>query len=167
MRRPAIAVMVGTALLAAGLLFLRTSQSKPVVEQPVGFSHRTHLANEIECVFCHSGVEVSGSAGLPSVTQCMVCHQSTKTEDPEVQRLAAFAKRNEEIPWVRIYSFEKGAAVRFSHKRHVKAGVECSVCHGNVAQAVEMRREILWTMGKCIDCHRSSRASADCLVCHK
>ncbi|MCI0420523.1 MAG: cytochrome c family protein [Acidobacteria bacterium] len=167
MRRPAIAVIVGIVLLAAILLFLRTSQSKPVVRQPVAFPHRTHLANEIECVFCHSAVEVSESAGLPSVTQCMVCHQSTKTEDPEIQKLAAFANRGEDVPWVRIYEFERSAAVRFSHKRHLKAGVECSLCHGNLAEAVETRREIHWTMGKCIDCHRSRQASIDCLVCHK
>jgi hypothetical protein len=147
--------------------WLAASQVIPVVKQPVAFPHKVHTVNQIECVFCHTGVEVSERAGIPSVSQCMICHQSIKTESAEIQKLAAFAGRNEEVPWVRIYGFEPAAAVRFSHKRHVKADVACETCHGNVANAYEMRREIHWTMGKCIDCHRSKQASIDCLVCHK
>jgi hypothetical protein len=164
-------VLVSLVLLLVVTLpiffWLKFSHSKPVVPQAIAFPHKAHVANQMECVFCHAGVEISEQAGLPSVMQCMICHQSTLTGKPEIQKLANFAERGEEVPWTRVYTFDKSAMVRFSHKRHVKAGVECSVCHGNVAEATALRREIHWTMGKCIDCHRSKQASADCLVCHK
>jgi len=167
MRRVILSLVFFLVVVAPVVYWLTASQSRPVVKQPVAFPHKTHTTNQIECVFCHTGVEVSERAGIPSVSQCMVCHQSVKTDSAEIQKLAAFASRNEEVPWTRIYGFQPGAAVRFSHKRHVKAEVTCETCHGNVAEAYEMRREIHWTMGKCIDCHRSRQASVDCLVCHK
>jgi hypothetical protein len=165
--RKAIPLLLLLLIIVAPVIYWLTASQRPIVKQPIWFPHKIHVANEIDCGFCHTGVEVSEQAGIPSVSQCMICHQSINTDSTEIQKLAAFASRNEEVPWVRIYSFEKEAAVRFSHKRHVKADVACSVCHGNVAEANDMRREIHWTMGKCIDCHRSKAASTDCLVCHK
>jgi hypothetical protein len=167
MRKQVSLFLILLVLVVPVIYWLTASQTRSMVIQPVAFPHKVHAANQIECVFCHAGVEIAEQAGIPSVSQCMLCHQSTRTDSPEIQKLAAFAARHEEVPWVRIYTFEKPAAVRFSHKRHVKADVDCSVCHGDVAEATEMRREIIWTMGKCIDCHRSKQASIDCLVCHK
>ncbi|HKJ67784.1 MAG TPA: cytochrome c3 family protein, partial [bacterium] len=35
-------------------------------EQPVEFSHRVHSNDlEIDCLYCHSGAEKSGVAGIP------------------------------------------------------------------------------------------------------
>ena len=84
-----------------------------------------------------------------------------------IQKLAAYAKQGVEPPWVRAYGFHPEAAVHFTHKRHVKAGVECSTCHGDMANMMDMRENIKWTMGKCIDCHKEKQVSVDCLTCHK
>jgi hypothetical protein len=97
----------------------------------------------------------------------MVCHENVKLESPEIQKLATYAKAGQEPPWVRVYGFHPEAAVVFTHKRHVKAGVECSTCHGDMANMMDMRENVKWTMGKCIDCHREKQVSTDCLVCHK
>jgi hypothetical protein len=153
--------IVGAASLTLGARF------GPDVTQPIAFPHKTHIDSDLDCAYCHSNVERSIAATIPSVTECMVCHESIIPEHPEVQKVAAFAARGEEIPWVRVYGFPEEAAVYFSHKRHVKAGVECGVCHGNVGASTVMRAEVQWTMGKCIDCHLSRQVSTDCITCHK
>ena len=107
------------------------------------------------------------AATIPSVSECMVCHESVKPDSPEIKKLAGFAAKDEEPPWERVYGFPAEADVYFTHKRHVKAGVDCSTCHGDVANSIEMRQNIHWNMGRCIDCHRENKVSTDCLTCHK
>lgn len=167
MRRRTI-VWISAFLIVSLLIFiLNAGTRRQVIRQPIDFPHRVHVDKQIDCSFCHDLAERSTAAGIPGVTQCMVCHQSIKTESPEVQKIAGFASRKEEIPWVRVYAFQSQAGVYFSHKRHIKAGIECVHCHGNVAGLKEMVREIRWNMGKCIDCHRERNAKTDCLTCHK
>jgi hypothetical protein len=138
------------------------------VRQPVAYPHKTHVIdNQMECLTCHVNADRSIAATIPSVTECMVCHENVKTDSPEIQKLAAYAKAGEEPPWVRVYGFRPEAAVYFTHKRHVKAKVECSTCHGDMANMMDIRENVQWTMGKCIDCHRERQVSVDCLVCHK
>jgi hypothetical protein len=144
-----------------------TWASRAPVPQPIAFPHKTHIDNDLDCTYCHSTADRSLAATIPSVSECMVCHISIIPEHPEVQKVAAFADRNEEIPWVRVYGFPREAAVYFSHKRHIKAGVDCAVCHGDVAQSTVMRAEINWTMGRCIDCHVENKVSTECMTCHK
>ena len=45
-------------------------------EQPIQFSHRLHSGDlRIECLYCHTAVRQSRSAGIPSASICMNCHQ--------------------------------------------------------------------------------------------
>ena len=53
-----------------------------------------------------------------------------------------------------------------NHAPHIRAGVECSTCHGDVASMTVAERVVDHTMGFCIDCHKSKQASIDCLACH-
>ena len=44
--------------------------------QPIAYSHRLHAGElGIDCKFCHTGVERSGTAGIPSANICMDCHK--------------------------------------------------------------------------------------------
>ena len=140
-----------------------------VVPQPIAYPHKIHVVdNQMECLSCHVNADRSIGATIPSVTECMVCHENVKTDSPEIKKLAAYAQKNEEPPWVRVYGFPVEADVYFSHKRHVKAGVDCSTCHGDMKNMMTpMKENVRWTMGKCIDCHREKKVSVDCLTCHK
>ena len=65
-------------------------------EQPVHYSHRLHMEkNQMECLYCHSGVTNSNFATIPSVDTCMGCHKSVKTDSPEIQKLKGFADRGD------------------------------------------------------------------------
>jgi hypothetical protein len=157
-------VSLAAIVASVGLLW----RPAGAVPQPIAYPHKTHVTdNQMECLTCHINADRSIAASIPSVTECMVCHENVKPESPEIQKLAAYARTNQEPPWVRVYGFSPEAAVHFTHKRHVKAGVECATCHGDMGNAMDTRENVQWTMGKCIDCHRERQVSIDCLVCHK
>lgn len=148
------------------LLFLgaqRWGRSAPA--QPVTFDHALHAAQKIGCTDCHSLVEKSEHAGLPTANLCMTCHQVIKSDSPEVKKIAAFQQSRQAIPWVRLY--EVPHFVYFNHSRHIKAGMKCGECHGNTGTVAVSATEKEFTMATCVDCHTERKASNDCLTCHK
>jgi len=137
---------------------------KPV--QPIAYTHKVHLGNGMQCTDCHVGVDTGPDARIPSVNFCMTCHQVIATDKPEIQKLAAYRARGEDIPWQRVYGFEPSAHVKFNHAPHIRAGVDCSACHGDMKQQTVAERKVDHTMGFCISCHRQKNASVDCITCH-
>jgi len=136
-------------------------------QQPIDFPHNVHVAKAaLECIDCHIKVDTQDEAGLPSVRKCMLCHQNVANEGPGVQILLQYAEKNREIPWVRVYRFEVAAHAKFRHASHIRAGVECATCHGDVAQMTVVTKQVEHTMGTCLSCHRQNNASEDCAACH-
>ena len=133
--------------------------------QPIAFSHARHVRQAgIDCQFCHAYARRGPVAGIPSVERCVGCHRSILTERPEIMKLLDYWQEETPIPWIRIHDLPD--YVRFSHKAHVRSGVDCAACHGDVAHMdVAVQVESL-SMGWCLDCHTARGASRDCLVCH-
>jgi len=96
----------------------------------------------------------------------MLCHAKLLTRDPEVQKVIAYADKNVEIPWVRVYSFASSANVKFRHAPHYQAGISCSTCHGDLTKAGVAEHTVTHNMGTCLTCHRQKHASEDCATCH-
>jgi len=139
---------------------------RPTPVQPIAYTHKVHLANGLQCTFCHVGVDQGPDARIPSVNFCMTCHQAIATDKPEIKKLAAYMARGEDVPWQRVYGFEPSAHVKFNHAPHIRAAVDCIVCHGDMTKVTVARREVNHTMGFCIDCHRQKSVSVDCVTCH-
>ncbi len=140
---------------------------RPTPVQPVAFTHRVHIANKISCTdYCHAGATKGPEAGIPSVKVCMICHGMIATDRPEIKKVAAYMDRGEEIPWQRVYGFSPSAHVKFNHAPHIRAGVDCATCHGNLAQQTVAVRSVNLTMGYCLDCHKARQASTECVTCH-
>jgi len=139
-------------------------RTKPV--QPIAYTHKVHLANGMQCTDCHVGVDQGPDARIPSVNFCMTCHQVIATDKPEIKKLAAYRARGEDIPWQRVYGFQPSAHVKFNHAPHLRAGVDCSLCHGDMRQQTVAQRKVDHTMGFCIGCHQQKNASIDCVTCH-
>ena len=134
-------------------------------EQPIKYNHQLHIEkNKMECQYCHSGVAKSGYATLPSVELCMGCHKSVKTDSPEIKKLKEFYDKNESVPWVPVNNLPEH--VRFTHKRHIKAGVGCHTCHGQIQKMPVVEKMASLKMGFCVSCHRENGASIDCSTCH-
>jgi Cytochrome c7 and related cytochrome c len=171
--RPAIAV-VAAALLQVAVLIQAAQDTPPAgefrppppPEQPIAFSHRTHITQGLTCTACHSGAETADRATLPATATCMGCHARVKTESPEIQKLAGFDSKREEVPWRRVYRLPD--YVPFSHRVHVSAGkTSCESCHGNVREMTVMQKVRDTSMATCMQCHTERSAPVQCNACHE
>ena len=134
-------------------------------EQPLPFSHRVHAGGlKLQCKMCHPNPDPGESMTIARASVCMSCHSAIKTESPAIQKLAAAAKDNKSIPWVRVY--EIPSSINFSHRAHLNAHNVCEDCHGKVIERDRLAREINPNMGTCMKCHYARKASIECSTCH-
>lgn len=96
----------------------------------------------------------------------MLCHAKIGADKPEIKKMASYVNNRREIPWQRVYGFPEEAAVKFQHAPHVRVGVSCATCHGDMTQATTAQPLVKHNMGTCLSCHRKNKASEDCIACH-
>ncbi len=128
-------------------------------EQPgSGFNHQIHAGKlGLDCRYCHTHVEESSFANVPSVSTCIGCHSEGKLDslvDPKkVEFVRAAYAEDSSIEWRKIHVVPDYA--HFPHHVHVAAGVSCFSCHGQIrGMPVVFQAESL-AMGWCLDCHRN------------
>lgn len=124
--------------------------------QPIAFSHKLHAGQYgIDCGYCHTGAYKGKAATIPSASTCMNCHNQIKRGSPEIQKIYTAIEKNRPIEWVRIHNLPDLAY--FNHAQHTNvAGLDCSKCHGEVAQMEVVQQRAPLTMGWCINCHRET-----------
>jgi hypothetical protein len=153
--------IVGGGLLAGGLLTLvMVIARSPWVnnvgvahEQIVPFSHKHHITGlGIDCRYCHSSVEDVAFAGIPPTKTCMTCHSQIWTEAAILEPVRASYRTDKSLEWVRVHDLPD--FVYFNHSIHVKKGVGCVTCHGQVDQMPLMWKENSLDMEWCLGCHR-------------
>ncbi|MBB6328828.1 mono/diheme cytochrome c family protein/heme/copper-type cytochrome/quinol oxidase subunit 2 [Algoriphagus iocasae] len=135
--------------------------------QPIAYSHKLHAGTlEIECQYCHTGVEIGRSANIPSPNICMNCHthvqnvQGKEGVSPEIQKIYDAVDNNTPIEWVRVHNLPDLAY--FNHSQHVKVGgIECQTCHGPIQEMEVVGQHSALTMGWCIDCHRQTEIATE------
>ena len=120
---------------------------------------------ELKCSQCHPNPEPGEVMNIAAASTCMQCHAEIGADRPEIQKLAAAAKNNREIRWIRIYQIP--GDVMFSHRSHLTTGSTCNQCHGQVAERDRLFLEGDISMGACINCHKAKEASVDCTYCHQ
>jgi len=122
--------------------------------QPVQFSHKHHVGDDgIDCRYCHTAVETSSSAGMPSTQTCMACHSQVWSDSEYLKIVRDSWDNKKPIPWVRVHDLPE--YTYFNHSIHVAKGVGCSTCHGNIAaMPVVYKQEALY-MSWCLNCHRN------------
>ncbi|MBI1854225.1 MAG: hypothetical protein HYR85_28130 [Planctomycetes bacterium] len=161
----------------------------------------------ISCRYCHAGAEKSRVAGVPAAGTCMKCHSRVTSAfserervgrsgdstdrparvSPELSKLYesvgfdpakleyAEDRSKKPIEWVKVHHLPD--FVRFDHRPHVHAGIECQRCHGPVESMERIEQWSDLTMGWCVNCHRGvtqgriagieqRSTSTDCSVCH-
>ncbi|MCX7880396.1 MAG: cytochrome c family protein [Ignavibacteria bacterium] len=123
-------------------------------EQPINFSHKLHAGDmQIDCKYCHIGVEKGRFATIPSTNICMGCHSVARKDKPEIIRLSQMFMDNIPIKWKRIHRL--GDFAYFNHSVHINKGIECKYCHGEVEKMDVVQQVHRLTMGACLDCHRN------------
>ena len=122
--------------------------------QPVQFSHKHHVSDDgIDCRYCHTSVEESSFAGIPSTKICMNCHTQIWAESPILAPVRESFRTGKSLEWTRVNNLP--GFVYFDHSIHVHKGVGCATCHGRVDQMPLMWREHTLYMEWCLECHRN------------
>jgi hypothetical protein len=144
-------VAVG-ALYAYSYSPLYTGQYSQI-QQVVQFDHRHHVWDDgIDCRYCHRSVERSPSAGIPSTSVCMGCHEQIWNKSPLLDEVRARYFTDRAIPWNRVHRLPE--FVYFNHSIHVNKGVGCATCHGRIDRMATVEQVAPLTMGWCLECHR-------------
>jgi len=159
---------VGTLALVVGVVWYTFTPAYWAVgympKQPGGgFNHQIHAGKlGMDCRYCHTNVESSSEANIPSVKTCFGCHAEGKLQiynDSDAHKgKTAFIReayaQDESIEWRRVHKVADYVR-NFPHHAHVAAGVSCLSCHGNIARMPEVWQQESLSMGWCLDCHRN------------
>ncbi|HEV2704481.1 MAG TPA: cytochrome c3 family protein [Pyrinomonadaceae bacterium] len=122
-------------------------------QQPVQFSHKHHVGDDgISCLYCHTSVEQSNTAGMPPTKTCMNCHSQIWSESPYLEPVRASWRDGKPIEWTRVHDLPD--FVYFNHGIHVAKGVGCSSCHGRVDLMPAVYQKASLQMEWCLSCHR-------------
>ena len=122
-------------------------------DQSVPFSHQHHVAGlGIDCRYCHTTVETSKFAGIPSTRICMNCHNQIWVDSPMLEPVRESLRTEKPLTWNRVHKLPE--FVYFDHSIHVKKGVGCATCHGRVDQMPLTRQVGSLYMEWCLECHR-------------
>jgi hypothetical protein len=152
----------GAVFLIAGLLWLLAelnrsdyvTQANVVRPQPVPFSHKHHVSGlGIDCRYCHTAVEQSAFAGIPSTSTCMNCHSQIWTNSPMLEPVRESYRTGRPLRWTRVHNLAE--FTYFNHSIHVNKGVGCATCHGPVDQMPLIAQQESLLMEWCLDCHRN------------
>jgi hypothetical protein len=129
------------------------TQASVVREQPVPFSHRHHVSQlGIDCRYCHTSVEESNFAGIPSTKTCMTCHSQIHLTAQMLEPVRESWRTDKSIGWIRVNDLPD--FVYLNHSIHVKKGIACVTCHGPVGEMALTWRENSLNMEWCLECHR-------------
>ncbi|MEZ4804966.1 MAG: c-type cytochrome [Bacteroidia bacterium] len=146
--------------------------------QPIKYSHKLHAGDlKIDCKYCHSTVEYSKQASIPSSNTCMNCHKAVDLRDryngevsPEIKKLYAamdydadertFGDNPKPVRWIRIHNLPDHA--QFDHSMHVNgAELTCQTCHGPIQEMEVVEQFSTLQMGWCINCHRERKIDVE------
>jgi hypothetical protein len=160
-----LAVLGGT--VTAGVTYYCTPKYLRVgyaPVQPVPYDHSLHAGQlGLDCRYCHSNVDQSGFANLPTSQTCMNCHKLVKPQSPLLAVVRASYESGEPVPWVQVHKAPD--YVYFNHAVHVDRGIGCVECHGKINEMPVVYHAKSLSMKFCLTCHRDPaqflRAPAD------
>ncbi len=136
--------------------------------QPVTYSHQIHAGKlGMDCRYCHTHVEESGYSNVPDTATCMNCHigeagtggylsatlWAAHETNVNLVKLRTSYASGEPIRWKRVHKLPD--YVQFNHAVHIKAGVSCYSCHGNINEQAVVRQSQSLSMAWCLKCHRA------------
>ncbi len=150
----ALLIVAGTAWIAAQIYRSDyVTGVREVAQQPVPFSHEHHVAGlGIDCRYCHTSVEDSAFAGIPSTKVCMSCHSQVWVDSPMLEPVRASWRTGQPLRWTRVHDLPDYSY--FNHGVHVQKGVGCAECHGKVDEMPLMTKAASLQMEWCLACHR-------------
>lgn len=148
-----VPLVLGLAVAAFSRSGYNTKVDTPK-NQPVPFSHNHHAWElGIDCRYCHTSVETSSYAGLPSTEVCMSCHSQIWTNSPLLEPVRQSYENNTPIRWNLVNRVPE--FVYFDHSIHISRGLNCNTCHGAMQQEPITQKGNSFQMAWCLQCHRA------------
>jgi len=155
-----LAVLGGGITLAVGYYFTpKYTRVGYMPDQPVPYDHKLHVGQlGMDCRYCHSFVESSGHANVPTSQVCWNCHRTVKLGSPLLEPVRRSADETyelftgEPVRWKRVH--QAPDYVYFDHSVHVNRGISCKSCHGDVGEMRVVEHAEAQSMSWCLDCHR-------------
>ena len=135
----------------------------PTQPGPTGFSHQIHAGKlGMDCRYCHTKVEKANEANVPNVATCNGCHAEPRlallatsdTHKARTEFVRAAYKDDQSIDWRRVHKLPDYVH-NFPHQAHVRAGVSCYSCHGQITALPVVFQSQPLTMSWCLECHRA------------
>ena len=167
----AIAALLGASGVVGGFWYYATPKFYDAGYMPTqpggGFSHQIHAGKlGMDCRYCHTKVEQSPEANIPNVATCIGCHADGRLTklavEPKHKERTDFIRQaynaNQSIEWRRIHKLPDYVR-NFPHATHIRAGVSCYSCHGQIDAMPIVAQAQPLSMGWCLDCHRNPEAS--------
>jgi hypothetical protein len=157
-----LTALIGAVAIFAGFYWWRWAINYPhqigaPPDQPLPFSHLHHVGEDgIDCRYCHTSVENSPFAGIPSSDVCMTCHSQLFREVPLFNVLHASVSTGSRLQWTAVNDIPD--FVFFNHSAHIAHGVPCAYCHGRVDLMPMTERAQNLHMRWCLGCHREPQA---------
>ncbi len=125
------------SLIVGWIIFPKLLYSEK--QQPIQFDHVLHTEMVGSCDSCHFFREDGTFAGVPTLMQCIDCHEEVQggTEDERIF-VEEYVANWREVPWL-IYS-KQPDCVFFSHAAHVLgAEMACVTCHGPIGESRSLK----------------------------
>ncbi|MBL8761193.1 MAG: cytochrome c3 family protein [Phycisphaerae bacterium] len=167
----AIAALAGASGVVGGFWYYATPKFYDAGYMPTqpggGFSHQIHAGKlGMDCRYCHTKVEQSAEANIPNVATCVGCHADGRLTklavEPKHKERTDFIRQaynaDQSIEWRRIHKLPDYVR-NFPHSAHLRAGVSCFSCHGQITAMPIVSQAQPLSMGWCLDCHRNPEAS--------
>ena len=156
------ASVVAVALIVGGLGYIIYAVNQSAYytninvarQQPVPFSHKHHVKDDgIDCRYCHTSVEKSGFAGVPTTHTCMSCHSKLWLNSSMLEPVRVSYATDKSLEWTRVNAVP--GFVYFDHSIHINKGIGCTTCHGPIGEMPLTYRANTLYMRWCIDCHKN------------
>lgn len=170
---PVQRLVIGAIFLISGIGGFATGRAlfRPSTEtkQAIAFNHQKHVGElGMECDLCHTFYASGRHAGLPTLEECLVCHEEALTDLPEEQKIRDLAADGRNDVFVKLFKLADHAL--YSHRLHVTVGkLECPTCHGGIAETTVPPEQPLVriSMDFCVGCHERQGLTTQCTRCHR
>ena len=143
-----------------------------LTQKHVPFNHKVHVAGqELKCEICHKTAAKEALAGMPAFNRCNQCHEAIDAKKAPERGIKNFLVEGKPV-WSHITELKTIApdTIKFSHKVHIDAKMQCTMCHKGADNATAITSKLRVTMKECIDCHASTHVGDnvrnDCVICH-
>ncbi len=124
------------------------------IPQPVTFPHVIHITGvNMNCRYCHAGVDQSSFADLPPAETCMSCHTQISKTAADLKPIRDSYANGTPIQWNRVNNLPD--YVYFDHQIHIAKGVGCETCHGRMDKETTAVRAKYFYMTTCTECHKN------------